>query len=67
MATIVVHPEKDQLKTVKAFLKALKIPFEESKGEPLPDYVVRGIQESQSQIAKGKVNLYTGVDGLLGL
>jgi len=67
MATTVVHPEKDQLKTIKAFLNALNIPFEESKGESLPKDVVKGIQGSQLQITKGSVTPYTGVDALLGL
>jgi len=55
MATIVVHPEKDQLKNVKANLNDRKIPFEESKGESLSNDVVKGIQESQLQITKGSV------------
>ncbi len=67
MATIVVHPGKEQLKAVKAILKALKIPLEEKKDESLPDYVIRGIKESQIQVAKGNITKYTTVDNLLGL
>lgn len=67
MTTIVVHPEKEQLKAVKAILKALKIPFEEKTGESLPDFVIRGVKESQLQVAEGKVTKYTGIDNLLGL
>ncbi len=67
MAIIVAHPEKDQLKAVKAILKALKIPFEEKIDESLPDYVVRGVKESQIQVAEGKVTKYAGADSLLGL
>ncbi|WP_285008196.1 DUF2683 family protein [Pedobacter faecalis] len=53
MATIVVHPEKDQLKAVKAFLKALNVPFEE-KEEKLPQHVIDGIQKGQEDIKAGR-------------
>lgn len=67
MATIVVHPEKDQLKAVKAFLKALKVPFEENKGEELPDHVIAGLKRSQRDIAEGRVYKFTTVEEMLGL
>lgn len=66
MTTIVAHPEKDQLETIKAILNALKIPFEEKNQESLPDYVVKGLKASQIQFAEGKTTTYTTVDKLLG-
>lgn len=67
MTTIVVHPEKDQLKAVKAFLKALKVPFEENKEEKLPEHVIAGFKRSQRDIAEGRVYKYTTAEDLLGL
>ena len=64
MATILVHPEKDQLKAVKEFLKALKVPFEEKEGEKLPDHVIKGFKESQKDFAEGRFKKYTGVNDL---
>ncbi|WP_256006284.1 DUF2683 family protein [Pedobacter deserti] len=54
MATIVIHPEKDQLKPVKAFLKALNVTFEEKKEEKLPQHVIDGIQKGQEDIKAGR-------------
>jgi hypothetical protein len=67
MATIVVHPEKDQLKTLKAILKALNMPFEEKKGEKLPKHVIDAIKISDQQITEGRVKKFTTVDDLLGV
>jgi hypothetical protein len=66
MATIVVHPEKDQLEVVKAFLKALKVPYEEQKGvDVLPDHVIKNLKISQQQALEGKLTPYTGIDDML--
>ncbi len=54
MATIVVHPPKEQLKTVKAFLKAINVPFEEKKEEKLPKHVLDGIKEGEKDIQAGR-------------
>ncbi|WP_285008583.1 DUF2683 family protein [Pedobacter faecalis] len=67
MATIVVHPQKDQLKAVKAILKALKVPFEETKGEKLPQHVLDGMKISDQQISAGRVKKFTTVEDLLGI
>ncbi len=64
MATIVVHPEKEQLKAVKAFLKALNVPFEEKKEEKLPNYVIEGFRDSQKDFAEGRFTKYTGINDL---
>lgn len=68
MATIVVHPEKDQLKAVIAFLKALKVPYEEQKGiAALPDHVLQDLKISQQQDSEGKLTPYTGIDDMLSI
>ncbi|WP_256005241.1 DUF2683 family protein [Pedobacter deserti] len=54
MATIVVHPQKDQLKAVKAILKALKVPFEETKEETLPQHVLESIKRGQEDAKAGR-------------
>ena len=64
MNTIVAHPPKEQLKAVKAFLKAINVPFEEKKAEKLPAYVVDGFKESQKDFAEGRFKTYTGIDDL---
>jgi len=68
MATIVVHQGKDQLKAVKAFLKALKVPYEEQKAtEDLPEQVMRDLKISQQQALDGKLTPYTGIDDMLNI
>ncbi|TAN01377.1 MAG: hypothetical protein EPN39_02290 [Chitinophagaceae bacterium] len=61
MGAITVHPkDKSQLTTIKAFLKALKIPFEKAKEESPynPEFVVK-IKRSQKQAKEGKTVTYT--------
>lgn len=54
MTTIVVHPKKDQLKTLKAVLKALDMRFEEKKEEKLPQHVIDGIKRGQEDLKAGR-------------
>lgn len=57
METILVHPENsEQLKALKAFMKALKIKFE-TKTEERADYnpkFVEQILDGQKEIEEGK-------------
>jgi hypothetical protein len=53
MGTLIVHPKnKEQLSVLKAFMKALKISFEESKG----DYSVNELESvsDQNQVKESK-------------
>jgi hypothetical protein len=54
MESLVVHPENaEQLKTVKAVLKALKVPFEH-QSVVLPSHVSKSIEKSLNQYANGQ-------------
>ena len=54
MEAIVIHPESiEQLKTVKAVLKALNVPFE--KQVALPAHVTKSINQGMEQYENGKV------------
>ncbi len=54
MESILVHPENaEQLKTVKAVLKALKVQFE-IVPEKLPTHVLAGIQVGIEQAKNGQ-------------
>ncbi|MBW4890187.1 hypothetical protein KXQ82_10690 [Mucilaginibacter sp. HMF5004] len=54
METILIHPDNvEQLKTVKAVLKALKVPFE-SKIPDLPLHVSQSIEKSIKQFEAGQ-------------
>jgi len=56
METLKIHTEdKEQLKTVKAILKALKVPFEASGESPYDPEFVAKIKESERQAKEGKV------------
>lgn len=53
MGTLIVHPKnKEQLSVLKAFMKALKISFEESKSD-LPTYGSEVVSEN-SQVKEVK-------------
>ena len=67
MGTIVIHQEKDQLKAVKAFLKALNVPFEENKEEQLPAHVIAGYKKSQLDVAEGRVYKFKSAEEMIGL
>lgn len=54
MEAIVIHPENpEQLKTIKAVLKALKVPFE-SQSATLPPHVWKGVEKGIEQYEKGE-------------
>lgn len=54
METYVVHPDKFQEKALKAFLKALEVPFEIKKEASLPVHVISGIRKGQEDIKAGR-------------
>jgi len=54
METLIVRPEnKEQLVAIKAFMKALKISFEEKKSGYDPEFV-KMIQQGDEDIRAGK-------------
>lgn len=55
MQSILIHPENaEQLRTVKAVLKALKVQFEpQVTAEKFPDHVLKGIDKSLGQFEAG--------------
>jgi len=54
MESILIHPESaEQLKTVKAVLKALKVPFE-PQFAILPPHVAESIKKSTRQYENGQ-------------
>lgn len=54
METYLVYPDKMQEKALKAFLKALEVPYEIKKDSSLPAHVVSGIKKGQDDIKAGK-------------
>lgn len=55
METYIVHPDKLQEKALRAFLKALGVPFEKKKAdESFPSHVLTGIEKGQSDIKSGR-------------
>lgn len=54
METYLVHPDKIQEKALKAFLKALEVPYEIKKDNSLPAHVVSGIKQGQEDIKARK-------------
>ncbi|RZK52977.1 MAG: hypothetical protein EOO87_14035 [Pedobacter sp.] len=53
MESLLIHPESaEQLRTVKAVLKALKVQFE-PQATKLPVHVLKGIDKSLQQFAAG--------------
>ena len=58
MEMLIVHPEnKDQVKVIKAFLKALKIGFESKQETPTynPEFVEK-IARSEADIKAGRLH-----------
>ncbi|HLN73309.1 MAG TPA: DUF2683 family protein [Prolixibacteraceae bacterium] len=54
MGTLIVQPDtKEKLNALKAFLKALKISFEESKSPYHPEFVAK-IKRGEKDIKTGK-------------
>lgn len=63
METIRIQAEdEEQLKTVKAILKALKVPFKVSKENPYDPNFVDKIKESERQVQQGKVKAIKSED-----
>lgn len=55
MDTLLVKPEsEEQMKTVKAILKALNVDFTFKKDKPYDKEFVKKIQESRQQAKEGK-------------
>ena len=58
MESILVHPESnEQLKTVKAVLKALKVHFE-AQTPSLPDHLIKSAAKSIEQYEAGQSTSY---------
>jgi methionine synthase I (cobalamin-dependent) len=54
MESILIHPESiEQLKTVKAVLKALKVPFE-PQSTTLPTHISQSIEKGVKQYENGQ-------------
>ncbi|MEH6307788.1 hypothetical protein RYH73_19195 [Olivibacter sp. CPCC 100613] len=54
MEALLIHPEnKEQLRAVKAFLKAMKVPFQQ-QGVNLPTHVQESIEKGLDQLDKGE-------------
>lgn len=54
MEAITIHPEsEEQFETVKAVLKALKVPFE-SHITDLPEHVLKSVDKGLRQYTEGK-------------
>ncbi len=54
MGTLIAHPEnKEKHDALKAFMKALKIPFEEEKSPYNPEFVEK-IKRSKNEFATGR-------------
>lgn len=54
MDTYIVHPNKSQEKALRAFLEALKVPFERQSEEVLPSHVIEGIRRGQADVDAGR-------------
>ncbi len=53
--TFILHPDtKEKERALKAFVRALKIKFEVTRGKPYHPQFVEKIQESRKQAAEGK-------------
>lgn len=54
MNAYIVHPNKSQEKALRAFLEALKVPFERQDEEVLPPHVIEGIRRGQADVDAGR-------------
>ena len=54
MNAYIVHPKKSQEKALRAFLEALKVPFERQDDEVLPVHVIEGIRRGQADVDAGR-------------
>jgi hypothetical protein len=67
MDALIVYPEnKEQLTALKAFMKAMKISFEQQK-DIYPDHVIKGVKKSLEQAKNGDLKPYTGIKDMLNL
>lgn len=67
MEALIVYTEnKEQLTALKAFMKAMKISFEQ-QGEVYPGHVIKGVKKSLKQAQDGELTPYTGVKDMLNL
>jgi hypothetical protein len=65
METLKIHTkDKEQLKTVKTILKALKVPFEASEESPYDPEFVAELKESEKQMKEGKKSRVRGKEEL---
>jgi hypothetical protein len=54
MEALLIHPEnKEQLRAVKAFLKAMKVPFQQQDTD-LPKHVQERIEKGLDQVHNGQ-------------
>jgi len=54
MEALLIHPEnKEQLRAVKAFLKAMKVPFQQQDAN-LPKHVQERIEKGLDQVQNGQ-------------
>lgn len=65
MESLIVYPKnKEQLKAIKAILKAMKIPFDTRKHD-MPEYVITGVKKALEQVKNGESFPYTGIRDML--
>jgi hypothetical protein len=65
MDALIVYPEnKEQMRAIKAVLKAMKVPFEQRKAE-LPLHVIVGVKKSLEQVKNGETFPYTGIRDMI--
>jgi len=58
MHTYIVYPTIDQEKALESFLEENNIQFFKDEDEPLPDHVIKGIEEGIADIEAGRFITY---------
>lgn len=59
METLIVQPDsKEKMNAIKAFMKALKISFEETKSPYNPDFVAK-IKQGEEDIKAGRTTKFS--------
>ncbi|MEO6150066.1 MAG: DUF2683 family protein [Mucilaginibacter sp.] len=67
MDALIIYPQnEEELKTLKAMLKNMKVNFEQ-RDKVLPDYVIDGVKESLKQADEDRLTPYTGIKSMLGI
>ena len=67
MDALIVYPQnKEQLVALKAFMKAMKISFEQ-KNETYPSHIISGVKKSLKQSEDGQLTVYTGIKDMLNM